>query len=301
MELDQTEPDNTTDGEVNKDFDKNTQLLTEVLCYFFFHFLTTILFLKNEIRMNKEKIENDPSWQSGWEGWTEEEWKEPVRVELPESTVQESSLSHISAEENRDLLRRSETIESDPDTEDYDTAKETATDTACETANEAYETATETGFNTDVGETYFSANEDDLIRREAEITPTASPRSSSRKTPSPSSCIDLSQVEPRVILADPVDDEESQDINLERDRLPDETMAVKSDDNNFEEPSECMEKQLSEPELSKEKLTVTTTADETTLFRDGCTIIETSNTTTVEVFDPKGLFYIFFQLKLIHL
>ena len=84
-----------------------------------------------------------------------DQWKDPVKVELPETTVTESA---IPAE-----LRRSDTVESS-DAEEasgYETPYETANENTESEATLCYETATETGETTDAGESFFSANEDD--------------------------------------------------------------------------------------------------------------------------------------------
>lgn len=185
--------------------------------------------------MSAEKIKNDPSWQSGWEGWTDDEWKDPVRVELPETTVQESTVP---------ILQHRDTIESTDTEAGYDTANETA----------------ETGFSTDVGDTYFSANEEVTDEERTKIlvdqlTPIASPR----QTPSPQSCIeDETLYQPKT--------SNTIEVNAPRTEIDN---AIDMSDKN-----EC---QKSGSEVPAE-----------ILFRDGCTIIETSKKTVVDVFDPIG-------------
>ena len=90
-----------------------------------------------------------------------DQWKEPVKVELPEATVSESAIPATVASPTSEL-RRSDTVDSSDaeeisgyETPGYETANEATDNTLC------YETATETGETTDAGESFFSANEDD--------------------------------------------------------------------------------------------------------------------------------------------
>ena len=89
-----------------------------------------------------------------------DQWKDPVKVELPETTVTESA---IPAAVSQTELRRSDTVESS-DAEEasgYETPYETANENTESEATLCYETATETGETTDAGDSFFSANEDD--------------------------------------------------------------------------------------------------------------------------------------------
>ena len=230
--------------------------------------------------MSNEGAKSDPSWQSGWEGWTDDEWKDPVRVELPDTTVQETSISDIPLQQH-DILESSDTEAG------YDTANENTTD-AYETA---HDTATDVA-DTDVAETYFSANEDEVDTVQTVLVDDATPTASPRHSPSPSSCLEAEIVSEEVsdictapeepeIIPCKVDDVEAEPL-LESKPVDVENVPAEADETEIvtETPEEKIVAEIVEQSE--------VAAPKETLFRDGCTIIETSQKDVVDVFDPTG-------------
>lgn len=47
----------------------------------------------------REKPQGSGSqWNSGWEGWDEDQWKEPVRVEMKQQNIRESPVPQLVSE-----------------------------------------------------------------------------------------------------------------------------------------------------------------------------------------------------------